>query len=306
MPAPGAARLLALYIQADELRTLGWRTPKCRRWQAETLDCLRRTLGFHPVVVQFQGLRFRAGPVTGTMDELTDIPEAQHDRRFHADLADARRLLRAALSNLGVTADALAAADLQTPPAVSHAPPLAGPSAAHEAAGGPASAGPVEAKTTGMVGAQAPHPLPPPEPAGMVPPPAARPTPAAGARPTWGLTGLTVELPVAHLDAAAAWYERLLGAPPRAGQGGAGLAEFSVMDGSLRLWEDASAPHGGARLHLGVADLTAARDRLLLLGIHPGPIETAPAGVLGCTFLDPDGNRLALFEQAPAVDDRGG
>jgi hypothetical protein len=123
-PAAGAAQLLHLYRQIDELASLGWRAPRCRRWQAETLSALRATLGFHPAVVQFQGLRFRAGPVTASPDDLASIPDARHDERLHADLQEARRLLRKALADLGVDADAAPAAAPAA--AAAPAPPSAG------------------------------------------------------------------------------------------------------------------------------------------------------------------------------------
>lgn len=109
-PARGPAQLLQLYHQIDGLTALGWRAPRCRRWQAETLNCLRTTLGFHPAVVQFQGLRFRAGPVTATPEDLAGIADERHDERLRADLTEARRLLRSALAGLGVDADAPAPA----------------------------------------------------------------------------------------------------------------------------------------------------------------------------------------------------
>ena len=133
----GPAQLLQLYRQIDGLTALGWRAPRCRRWQAETLNCLRTTLGFHPAVVQFQGLRFRAGPVTATPEDLGGIADERHDERLRADLAEARRLLRSALAGLGVDADAPAVAggasadppagtaSTTPPPAVATTPPAA-------------------------------------------------------------------------------------------------------------------------------------------------------------------------------------
>lgn len=110
MPAP-AAELLARYREIDALQGVSRRSPEFRRWQASTAELLRKALGFHPAVVQFQGLRFRAGPVgTATEEELAAIPSAEHDRRMHQDLTEAKRLLRSALAGLGVDVDAVPAA----------------------------------------------------------------------------------------------------------------------------------------------------------------------------------------------------
>ncbi len=134
-PARGPAQLLQLYHQIDGLTALGWRAPRCRRWQAETLNCLRTTLGFHPAVVQFQGLRFRAGPVTATPEDLAGIADERHDERLRADLTEARRLLRSALAGLGVDADA-------------PAPAVAGGAAADPPAGTTTTAPPPALATT--------------------------------------------------------------------------------------------------------------------------------------------------------------
>lgn len=106
MPSP-ATELLARYREIDGLLAGSRRSPEFRRWQASTAELLRKALGFHPAVVQFQGLRFRAGPVgAAAPEELAAIPAAEHDRRMHQDLGEAKRLLRGALAALGVDPDA--------------------------------------------------------------------------------------------------------------------------------------------------------------------------------------------------------
>ena len=106
MPAP-AADLLTRYREIDGLLGGSRRSPEFRRWQASTAELLRKALGFHPAVVQFQGLRFRAGPVgAATPEELAAISDAEHDRRMHQDLGEAKRLLRGALGTLGLDPDA--------------------------------------------------------------------------------------------------------------------------------------------------------------------------------------------------------
>ena len=106
-----ADELLARYREIDTLMGGGWASPGFRRWQASTLDALRKALGFHPTVVEFQGLRFRAGPVNlVSRAELGNIPAADHDSRMRQDLGEAKRLLKRALEALHVDADAAVAA----------------------------------------------------------------------------------------------------------------------------------------------------------------------------------------------------
>ena len=107
--------LLARYREIDTLMGGGWASPEFRRWQAATLDALRKALGFHPTVVEFQGLRFRAGPVNlVSRAELGNIPAADHDSRMRQDLGEAKRLLKRALGALHVDAETAVA---QGPPA---------------------------------------------------------------------------------------------------------------------------------------------------------------------------------------------
>ncbi len=123
--------LLARYREIDQLMGVTWASPEFRRWQAATADAMRKTLGFHPSVVEFAGLRFRAGPVNVvSRDELGAIPAEQHDARMRQDLAEAKRLLRRALGGLGVDADAAPVA----PPAD---PLIQAIRAAGDPAGGP-------------------------------------------------------------------------------------------------------------------------------------------------------------------------
>lgn len=99
--------LLARYREIDELMGGSRASSEFRRWQASTAELLRKTLGFHPAVVEFQGLRFRAGPVhAASADEIAAFPAAEHDRRMRQDLAEAKRLLRRALVQLHVDVDA--------------------------------------------------------------------------------------------------------------------------------------------------------------------------------------------------------
>lgn len=130
--------LVARYREIDGLLGASRRSHEFRHWQASTVELLRKVLGFHPAVVQFQGLRFRAGPVAAaTAEELQAIPVAEHDARMRQDLAEAKRLLRRALAELHIDADAAAAPVARADPLVAALDALDAPTAA---LAGPAAA----------------------------------------------------------------------------------------------------------------------------------------------------------------------
>ena len=100
--------LIARWREIDGLNDAQWGTPAFRHWQVATAEALRQALGFHPLVVEFGGLRFRGGPVSQvSSDELTDVPAAEHADRVRRDLAEARGLLVRALRQLGVDVNSL-------------------------------------------------------------------------------------------------------------------------------------------------------------------------------------------------------
>ncbi len=102
--------LMARFREIEVLMSARWGSPEFRRWQAATSDGLRKALGFHPTVIEFAGLRFRAGPVHESgLDEVAGISVEAHTIRMRQDLADARKLLRRALTELGVEAEVLSA-----------------------------------------------------------------------------------------------------------------------------------------------------------------------------------------------------
>ena len=55
--------------------------------------------------------------------------------------------------------------------------------------------------------------------------------------------------------------------------------------------------HGNARLCFGVPDMPRAVDELKQKGVSVGPIHPVEKGLLA-TFTDPDGNHLALWQDA--------
>jgi predicted enzyme related to lactoylglutathione lyase len=104
-------------------------------------------------------------------------------------------------------------------------------------------------------------------------------------------TSVTIGLPVRDLDAARAWYERVLGKVADI-EPVPGILEFEVHPGSwLQL-------HDGDRtvFRIGVKDVEAARDRLATMGIFVAPIERVEGVIAFFEFSDPDGNHLSLYQ----------
>ena len=104
-------------------------------------------------------------------------------------------------------------------------------------------------------------------------------------------TSVTVGLPARDLNAARAWYERVLGKVADI-EPVPGILEFEVHPGSwLQL-------HDGDRtvFRIGVKDVEAARGRLATMGIDVGPIERIEAVIAFFEFADPDGNLLSLYQ----------
>ncbi len=104
-------------------------------------------------------------------------------------------------------------------------------------------------------------------------------------------TSVTIGVPVRDLDAARAWYERVLGKVADI-EPDPGIVEFEVHPGSwLQLYV-------GDRtvFRIGVKDVEAARDRLVTMGIGVGPIERVEGVIAFVEFSDPDGNHLSLYQ----------
>ncbi len=108
---------------------------------------------------------------------------------------------------------------------------------------------------------------------------------------------MTVELfagvPVRDYAAAAAWYERLLGAPP----------SFLPND-TEAVWEiaehrfvyiDVRPEDAGHALHtVFVPDFDARLARIAERGLEPAARETYDNGVRKAIFRDPDGNEIGI------------
>jgi predicted enzyme related to lactoylglutathione lyase len=118
-----------------------------------------------------------------------------------------------------------------------------------------------------------------------------------GDRLRWEHGEVTVELfagvPVRDYAAAAAWYERLLGAPP----------SFLPND-TEAVWEiaehrfvyiDVRPEDAGHALHtVFVSDLDARLARIAERGLEPAARETYENGVRKAIFHDPDGNEIGF------------
>lgn len=104
-------------------------------------------------------------------------------------------------------------------------------------------------------------------------------------------------LAVADADAAAAWYERLLGRPADA-RPMDGLVEWHVPQGGvIQLVEDGDRA-GRSLLTLDVDDLERELARLRDRGLDPGTLDDSTSDkVLIATVTDPEGNAITLVEQ---------
>jgi glyoxylase I family protein len=101
-------------------------------------------------------------------------------------------------------------------------------------------------------------------------------------------------VPVADIDGARAWYERLLGRPAD-NHPMDSLAEWQVTEtGWVQVFHDA-ARAGTALLNFAVDDLDKHVADLSARGLAPGAIETVNKNVQLSTITDPDGNRITFI-----------
>lgn len=115
------------------------------------------------------------------------------------------------------------------------------------------------------------------------------------------VVGITTRVRGNDFDAALTWYVTLLGRPPDEAPE-AGVAEWELLPNCwLQLAKGTPAPDNGP-LHLGVADIEAERERLQKeLKVMVSPIERIEGEVAWCSFDDPFGNRLGLFQDLADV-----
>ena|ERR1035437_2979460 len=100
--------------------------------------------------------------------------------------------------------------------------------------------------------------------------------------------------PVADIDTARNWYERLLGRAPD-NRPMETLVEWRVTDtGWLQVSSDARRA-GSAVLNFAVDDLAAHLAGLRSRDLAPGPIQSVSKGVQLSSITDPDGNTITFI-----------
>ena len=105
---------------------------------------------------------------------------------------------------------------------------------------------------------------------------------------------LLAVVPVADIDRARAWYERLLGREPD-NRPMDGLMEWRVTDtGWLQLTQDTDRA-GTALLNLAVEDLGQHLDELRSRDLDPTDVHEVTKGVELSSLSDPDGNQITLI-----------
>ncbi len=115
------------------------------------------------------------------------------------------------------------------------------------------------------------------------------------------VVGVTIQLHVSDFAAGTNWYTRLLGRPPDLTPH-ADLWEWEILPKCYLQVGGGTRASGSGPVHLGVADVAAERERVRdALGIVMSPIERVEGVVAWCTFEDPWGNQLGLFEDLADV-----
>ncbi|MFD3685092.1 VOC family protein [Nocardiopsis sp. NPDC058631] len=114
-----------------------------------------------------------------------------------------------------------------------------------------------------------------------------------GLRPTL----VVVNLPVRDLEAATAWYTKVLGHGP-SGEPSPTDVEFDLREGvSLLLTTgDEEAEKAGAKVLFGVEDLDAEKKRLASVDVGSGERREIPGALAWCDFTSPDDHRLGLVQ----------
>ena len=117
------------------------------------------------------------------------------------------------------------------------------------------------------------------------------------------ITTVTVGLPVSNLERAIDWYRAAFELPAVELEPAYGIVEFRLGPIWLQLSEEAAALENSARAgaevvtRIGVADITAERERLLALGIDVGELHHVEGMIDYVDFADADGNALSLYTE---------
>jgi hypothetical protein len=113
--------------------------------------------------------------------------------------------------------------------------------------------------------------------------------------------GVTIEVRVSDFGAGAHWYTRLLGRPPDLTPR-ADFWEWEILPKCYLQVGQGTPATGSGPIRLGVADVAAERARVHdALGVAVSEIERIEGVAAWCTFEDPFGNRLGLFEDLADV-----
>jgi predicted enzyme related to lactoylglutathione lyase len=107
-------------------------------------------------------------------------------------------------------------------------------------------------------------------------------------------TSVTIAIPVRDIDAATAWYTKVLRKPHDI-EPVPGVREFEVAGTWIQLGESTQGGSGWT-LRIGVADLAAERKRLEQLGLELGETQTVPGVISFFEFADPDANNLSCYQ----------
>jgi predicted enzyme related to lactoylglutathione lyase len=100
-------------------------------------------------------------------------------------------------------------------------------------------------------------------------------------------------IPVAHLDAAIAWYERFVGRQPDMWPNDREVVWQISSEGWIYVVTDAKRA-GSGLLTIIVDDLDAKLAELNAAGIETGAIDTLPKAVRRTEVCDPEGNRIQI------------
>lgn len=110
---------------------------------------------------------------------------------------------------------------------------------------------------------------------------------------------LCAGVPVADLEQAQAWYERLLGRPPDVVPNDLEVMWQVTETGLIYVVADPDRA-GKALVTVLVEDLDAELDAVRERGITVGPVETAPGLHRKAIFEDPEGNLISLAQALSA------
>jgi catechol 2,3-dioxygenase-like lactoylglutathione lyase family enzyme len=110
------------------------------------------------------------------------------------------------------------------------------------------------------------------------------------------LTGVTIQVRVPDAELGFAWYEKLLGRPPDF-EADATFKEWELVELCWLQVAKGEPAVGAGPLRLGVGDVE--RERTYVqeqMGVEISEVERLEGVAAWCSFSDPFGNQLGLFE----------